>query len=297
MTNASTAPGLVATPYRTADSHRMREREVLLAERAMQSRALPPVFAAIYGRRWGRVSAGIVMVMGAVSLALAGLASLALTAIVPQDWKPPYSLVLLATLGLSVVAYVAARLIAPGALRRTVQRPFAVTEDARRDVARLSHRTPAFDATDLVEGLERRSLGWPLVGLSLVAPLSLHLAVAALFSIPLESFDVWVAISLVLTVPAHVTLAAFAAQFAKDVHAASDSAGPSVGRAAFRAWGVTVLVSFVPGVVLLGIPPLLVAVTGVFIPIMFSVARNAAFTERARLALEGDARATQILGV
>jgi hypothetical protein len=289
--SSSAAPTIFDTPYRTADARWTRERDALLAERATRLRQLPPVFAGVYGRRWGRVSAGFVMVFGAVALLLMGLASLLFTTILPQNWQAPYSLVLLATLGVSVLAYITARVLAHHALPGGVRRVFAASGDARVDVERLSYRTPAADAADLVENLERKSLAWPLVGLSLVTPLSIHMALACLFSMPLQSFDTWIAISLVLTVPAHVTLALFAAEFARDVSAAGahDAPNRSAGRAALRAWGITVVVSLIPGVVLLGIPPLLVAATGVFIPIMFSVARNMALTERGRLALEGNA--------
>lgn len=288
----TTAPTVFATPYRTADAGWMRERDALLAERTAQSRDLPRDFPALYGRRWGRLGAGIVMTLGAVALALAGLVQLLSEAVFRGEWQPPYSAVLLATLGMSVVVWIAGRLLAPRVLPRAVRRRFVATEDARTDVERLSRQTPARDAADLVDDLERRSLAWPLVGLSLVLPLTLHLAVACLFSIPLKSFDVWIAFSLVLTVPAHVTLAAFAAQLASDVSASEDFQPPtrSVGRAALRAWGFTVLVSLVPGVLVLGIPPLLVAATGgVVIPVMFAAARGVLLTERRRLVLTRDA--------
>jgi hypothetical protein len=279
---------VAAMPYRTADAPWVQERSLLLAERAEQLAKLPPAFASLYAKRWARVNAGIVMLLGAIALGGAGIAHL-----IPrpgESWTPPYSMVLLAALGLSTAIYVVTRALTRPALAQTVRESALPTDDAHADVRRLAGRTAAGDAADLVAALERRSLAWPLIGFSLLSPLAIHFVLALLFSVPIEGFDTWVAISLALTVPAHVTLAAFGAQLAREISATGPDGphGVSVGRHALRAWGITVLVSLVPGIVLLAIPPIIVGLTGVFIPILFTTVARIASEERVELALARD---------
>jgi len=286
-TGTGAGASVLVMPYRTADAHWLHERDALLAEREEQSRHLARVFSKIYATRWARVGAGVVMVLGAVALFVSGLAHLFVMSVMNQKWTPPYSIVLLVTLGLAAVIYLLTRILTGRDLGRTVRQSLVTTHDARTDVERLAGRTATSDAADLVGRLERPSLTWPLIGFSLVTPLSIHLALALLMSVPLAGFDTWIAISLVLTVPAHITLAVFAGQLGGDLsaHGPYDAPNVLVGRAAMRAWGVTVLVSLVPGVLLLAIPPVIVAMTGVFIPILFTTMGSVASGERAKLAL------------
>lgn len=120
-------------------------------------------------------------------------------------------------------------------------------------------------------------LAVPAVGLALMGPLSLHLLVVPWLG-TLRDFDQWVLASLVVTGSAHLTLAIMSGIRAYEL---------GRGRTAITVkmiFGVVVLVSCIPFIVLYLIPPILVAITGAaFLPVLYAPAWIAA-RERALLA-------------
>ena len=112
------------------------------------------------------------------------------------------------------------------------------------------------------ELLFAESLMVPAIGIAALGPITLHMAVV----LPLwgsKAFDMWVLESLVITGLAHVVFAAASARRARDLVAGRPARSP---RSVYLA---TVFASCVPFVVLLGIPPILVAITGVpFLPLL-----------------------------
>jgi hypothetical protein len=286
MANAAASSLVHASPYRAPDdAPAILERDVLLLELMRTSTELPRTALAIYARRRGRAAAGAVLVGGALALVALGVIHLVLSAAGAHADFFPYTFVLLGTLGAAALAFLVARAGARGAMTRAVRRQLVATRDPRADLERLARDAPPFAAVRVAEECGRASLTWPLAGISLTLPLTLHYGVALLCGIATTAFDGWIALSLVLTIPAHLTLACLAAEFGRTVAAATQEApAPSTRSAALRAWGFTVLASLVPGAVLILIPPALVAVTGIFIPVVLALARARYEADRAELA-------------
>ena len=121
------------------------------------------------------------------------------------------------------------------------------------------------------------SVCMPMVGLTLLLPLSLHLVYFTPWDNP-SRFNDWVQLSMVITGAAHVTLMLGVIWRGRALVANTDPPSP---RAIYV---YTIVVSCLPFVVLLAIPPLLVAVTGLpFIPLMHRMA-TIVQRERAELA-------------
>jgi hypothetical protein len=129
------------------------------------------------------------------------------------------------------------------------------------------------DGLDPKARLARRaqSIWLPLVGVSLLAPLSLHLLVHLAFGGRLSQFDLWMRVGLGFTAHAHVVLALLARSYVRGVVA-------GVGHMATRTpvaagvWAVswTAGVACLPGALIYMIPPGITFVTGlVFVPMAF----------------------------
>jgi uncharacterized membrane protein YhdT len=163
-----------------------------------------------------------------------------------------------------------------------------LTGDVRVDTARLDGDEPRAALAHRVSRLETGSVAATLVGWALLAPLTLHLLVAAALARSLadglHDFDRWIEASLVLTGVAHVTLALLGCRYAKKLRA-WDHERDDAPTAGWSALGWTILASCVPGIVALAIPPLLVALTGfVFVPATFGFMRWRTTEERLVLA-------------
>ena len=160
------------------------------------------------------------------------------------------------------------------------------------DLANLEATDPLRDARDLAVAWERKSAVFPVAALSLLAPLTLHgLVWFALgrpqpFESGMGDFGEWIALSVVIVGHAHLALLVCAVRWAYKLGSVET---PRLRLGVGNAWGTALLVSAgvacLPGVVLIGIPPILVLVTGLaFVPLMyFWTARTVA---RERVALE-----------
>lgn len=138
----------------------------------------------------------------------------------------------------------------------------------------------------LAARVEPLSYSLPLVGLALVGPLSLHAPLFVLAQDGLLALGRWMAISAVLVGLAHITLAALSVRFARKLHRGTLTRSPE--REALRAVGFTTLAACVPGFAWLGIPPIIVAITGLlFVPAAFAVIARCRGFERAVLAACG----------
>jgi len=120
-------------------------------------------------------------------------------------------------------------------------------------------------------------LAVPIIGIALIGPITLHLPFALLAD-P-GAFDSWVATSTWITGPAHLAFALSGAIRATQLARARPAWSPR------SVYLITVIVSCVPFVLMLAIPPILVAVTGLpFLPILRAMEPLAA-RERDELAL------------
>jgi hypothetical protein len=209
---------------------------------------------AIREQRVARVIAGGVGIVGAVVTA-ASLVDL-------TPWSPP--LVLMASAAAPLATYLAVR-----------------------NAMRFSSARGSVD-------LEGWSLGLPLVATVVLAPLSLHAVVAALigaagpesFATQLSGFTGWMRISGAIVGHAHLALAVLAARFVRRLRRRSHAElATSAGRAGVNDVLMTAAIAAVPGIVLLAIPPVLVAVTGIaFVPFAYEGARRVLLRERELLA-------------
>jgi hypothetical protein len=201
-----------------------------------------------------------------------------------------------AALGVSgLVAWPLARRHARDALRREP----IVSGDTHADVMRIETADPLGELRARVTKLEFRSTALPLAAASLLVPLTLHWAVAALASwsqgstFKASDFGVWISASAALVGLAHCALVAQLALWARSLR---DRPTSRLRERIHGTWArilaVTTGVGLIPaiffawsGEAIVLLPAALVAVTGItFIP--FLVVGTARCVERERAALE-----------
>lgn len=179
---------------------------------------------------------------------------------------------------LSLLAARAARLLSPWLARR--QRVFGGGPSA--PVGALSSPRESARLHALAGHLEPLSYSLPLVGLALVGPLSLHAPLFLLGNDGLRPLGGWIAMSGIVVGLAHVTLALLSLRFARRLY--RGTLARTAEHEALRAVGLTTLSACLPGILWLGIPPVLVAITGLlFVPAAFVVIERCCLRERALL--------------
>lgn len=242
---------------------------------------VPEALCEIYARRVGRIAAGVA--------ALGGLLAMAAHFVFTLEYRQ-IAIYLPIAWGAAALAYLVGRCLGGPLLRRRVEREYATSGDIFVDLGRLDARRPREFMLDQVHQHERLGLQVPLLAAALLAPLSLHLLVGVLWlGVPISSFGQWIITSAVLVGHAHITLALFAlfhgARLQQELDRGLEVPGASRGGVALL-W--TIGASAVPGLVLLCVPPILVAITGlVFVPWLFHWASKTARFERATLAVHG----------
>lgn len=170
-----------------------------------------------------------------------------------------------AAIAFSLSTWVAASAFAPKLLRRSLGR-LLDGEDLRADHAHWQE-----DAA--IEKVLRGAFadgGWsasiPLVGLSLMAPLGIHGAYLALKGDGLRQISEWVAVSLMIVGHCHLVLAALGWRHGRQIMRVPKLGQSGLGDG-FKALGWTIVASLFPGVLLILVPPGLVALTGLaFVP-------------------------------
>lgn len=252
---------------------------------------VPEELTHIHARRVARTAAG--------GVAIAGFAAMVLAVVINTVWGEPDrhgvhpTLVLAGAVTLSVVTYLVARAAAASRFERRVRASFDGGQDELSRLARIEDDSVRRAAARLAGAGEKTSVALPMAGVSLLAPLSIHLVVWSVFGDDvgserwLDGFDWWIGASLLLVAIAHLTLACLCGRFADKVGASSLVAlSRSTPMSGWAAFGWTVLASCLPGIVALAIPPLIVAATGiVFIPYMFRFMHGRVVDERTALDL------------
>jgi hypothetical protein len=270
--------------YRDAEFILRDRRDELLALREAELDDAWPDVSRIYARRAGRIAAGAFATCGAAWLVVSALVRYAEADATSRTLTP----ILLCTVALVPFAYALGWVAARLALRGARRKGLSLTGNVFVDLARLDHDERRAAVTHRANRLEHASVAATLVGWALLAPLSLHLLVAAAFSDSwvgcVRSFDGWIDASLVLTGIAHLTLALLGWRFANKLRG-WDHESHDAPKGGWAAWGWTILASCVPGIIAFAIPPLIVAVTGaVFIPATYSFMRSRISDERHVLA-------------
>lgn len=271
--------------YRDDDLGVRLHYEDLLQQREREMDQLGGPVARLYERRLGRAAAGAAGIAGSAALVASSVAVAAMDE--PKDGS--LTQILLGSWLVSGAAYLAGRLLAKHRIRSALQRMARPSGDLRADVERLRSAEPSRALRHLTDGLERSSVALPLVMFALLMPLTIQ----AIVSRPMGAwdsgeFDSWIKMSLVIVGHCHLVLAYLSWRFARNMRSWSTQVLASKRhREGWVAWAITVAVSCFPGIVLIAIPPILVAVTGLFVPIAFYGMARRVVSER--MALEAHA--------
>ena len=246
MLSALSAPP--ADPDAAGASPRDHERLSPCSERPADLSAVERVHAA----RAGRIAAGSVGIAGVLLLPVVGLIDLPLGRTGHGDMV----MILLATWPAMGLAWWYAQRAS-----RHVARVAARAPQPTGDPARRLH--------DLSEAQERTSVSRPLMALSLLLPISLHGAVALMFALltgtpdVVRSFDVWIALTIVVVGHAHLVLAWHGWDLADRLERVADEEiMAEADRSSRAAFWWTVGASAIPGGLLYLIPPIITFVTG-----------------------------------
>jgi hypothetical protein len=295
---------MAADTYRSLEPATAARFDALLERHARENPQATAV-CAIFARRVGRVVAGVVAaVLGASAL----LTGLLLKGPAPpfEHWHPSglaTSLLLAAwplALAAGLLARALARLRSARVLRAPSMPPPAL---ALTELSRLEDERPLLTLRRRAARIEGWSAAAPLAGLSLTAPLTLHLLVSPLFERPMnvEDFDDWIGLSALLVGLAHLVLVFMAVRWALTLRRReTDTLRKGIHASWMKAILVTATAGAVPCFLLFAtdssvggamavafslIPAAITAGTGVvFIPAMYLLAARRIARERSALA-------------
>jgi hypothetical protein len=276
--------------YRDDEGGLRFRREELLVLRTREVDGARDELVGIHARRIARIAGGATAIAGAGCITFVSGLTYGVKEVLDARLlagEPPVTSILVATVLLVPLVMAIAWGVAARRMRTTLACAVRPTSDVRLDVAQLEHAPPLALLTARVDALEFHSVWVPLMGSALVAPLSMHLVFAVMLGwvgvTRLEQFDWWIFVSLVVTGVGHAVLCTMAVRFARRLRAwrpTSSEGAPSV----WAPYGWTMLGACVPGIVLYCVPPLIAAVTSLFIPVTFSALRQRVLSERAALA-------------
>jgi hypothetical protein len=242
------------TPFRDATAALERYAGELAEARRRALAELPPELSRIHAARTARTALGVCWTVAGLILLGQGVGR---SGDAPPDGVAHQ--IIVAGLVYGAIAYALAWIAARVAWRARVAPQVAPTLDVHRRIDLLRAAAPAGEARRLLSRGELASIAFPLVGLSLLLPLTVHLGwVAVTGNDPFAmDFDEWVAFSAKWVGHCHLICAALAWRYARRV-----TASPARPASALGLYGWVVLSSLFPGIVLLGYPVLIVAVTG-----------------------------------
>ena len=235
---------------------------------------------AVFARRQGRTWAGVIGVLGASSAMILG------------STAPTTSIaILLSTWVVAGIAYGVELIAKPksaGSPRQAATRRPEPQVDS--DLVEAEPRAAAqFTRLASLQDLAVGSIAWPLAGLGLLAPLTIHFLILLALIGPggFDGFGVYATITSVILIPAYATLIARSHNFAERLAFGSNPS--QLEQAGLHTLLATAFAALFPGLIVLGAPSLVVAVTGaLFIPASFAWAHATMRTERADLEqLEG----------
>ncbi|ACY12724.1 hypothetical protein Hoch_0083 [Haliangium ochraceum DSM 14365] len=244
-----------------AEAARLRRRhEQALA--AVATRA-----ASVYGARGARLGAGIVLLCAALALPITALSG---GAEIHREGFPPLSSLLLAGWLAAIVVYLVARPLMALRYRSLARRPLAPSSDVHADLEAMRRFDPGRHATGLVTAIERLSSSAFLTGVSLLTPFALHAIGALVIGTDLDSFQEWLMVSMIIVGHCHIVLAVMAwrhgGRLAKQP---MNELVQAPARAGWRVYRIVLMTSLIPGALLFCMPVALVAVTGLFVPLLF----------------------------
>lgn len=269
----------------------LQQRIAALRERHESEAPFVDVARRVAVRRIGRAVGGFVATVVGGSALLVGLASWLSSGTEETYAHEVASALLVAAWPAGLLAALFGRAVARGILSGWSEEPIRFTGDLATDLARLDADEPLVAMRRAAERWERPAAAWPLAALSLVTPLTIHLLVEWVTNLgreesTLRDFGTWIALSVVLVGHSHLAVLIGSVRWARSL---GERPAELLTTGLSRSWGLTLLVAVglacLPGIVLLGIPPILVALTGLlFIPAMFVM--TARCIQRERFALE-----------
>ena len=273
----------MSSAYRSAYDHIVGLKRDEVREAREQLAPMLPELREINRARWARIVSGLSGVGAAIAMVW-----YAATA-THRDENATYSLVF-GFVGLGVTWALARILLFLFGQKRTTSEP-ELTGQLERDVELLDvsdvrREVRAIEAQ--ADKLEIASIALPIAGITFLAPLFLHWLVACVMgNDSAREYSEWIRISLVIVGHAHIALAVLGYLFARKLHRATNEAITNlrIHREWAKIWLITIGVSCLPGIVLLLVPPLLVALTGIaFIPFMIAGLRHSILNERLLIA-------------
>jgi hypothetical protein len=272
----------MTTAYRDDRPAILARREELLRTRGAEVDAAAAGLVAILARRKARWAAGVTATAGTVAVAVAAVASRTHGA-GGYERDGTATELLVASWLLALVVWAIVRITAGRALKATLVAWSERTEDARSDVARLEGPNPLEPARRKIDRLEVASIAAPLIGVAMLLPLSLHLAVVSVGEGTWRpaGFDRWIELSLMLVGHVHLVFAGMCWRYARRLRrvGAHSARGPVIE--AYTALLAAALAAVLPTVVF---APVIVVFTGaVPAPLMFWFAERVALRERAAL--------------
>lgn len=282
---------LEADAYRDPTAARRAYLAECAAGKVRERARLSPSFRRVHARRIARAAAGVAL--SVTGVVLFGMAAMRLVGSGLRGANGTLTSVLLLGWLAAAIVFVVARVSARVWFDADLDELLDTTGDPDVDLERMRNLTVERCALDLAARPARASVAWPLVGLSLVMPLTIHWVVAACLHGTWRihaGFDQWIVASTILVGHCHVLVAIRAWRFGRSLcdDLRIDAPPEDAGSAARKAWCWSVVASLVPGALLVAIPTVLVAATGLFIPVAF-VALGA-LTEVERASLERASR-------
>lgn len=253
----------------------------LRQKRRAEIAEVPVAFVELYVARLSRLRAGVIACAGTALVFVVSLAAVAVHGPfgLPDDLARHIAAVLLGTWCLSVIAYVLTRRTGSRHFARRLETGIEPSGDSHRDLDRLRNVQTRRAALELVDRLEGPGLAWPLAGMAMSLPLLLHFLVfeiAAGFPPDPLVFGDWVVLSATLVPHCHLVLARRCFRHGRDL-----ARGRVCEDAAISALGTTMAFSLIPGLILIGVPTVLVGVTGAaIVPAAFWDARRVHQRER-----------------
>lgn len=236
-----------------------------------------PRLASIQRARIARTLSGSVGITGAIAMALAAALG---------EGREPTLILLASVLGMAavwVLTHVVLALAGRGRREETYAPP-ALTGDLRTDLERIDTGDALHHLFTRLGRTEDLNLDLFAIAICLLAPLSLHAVIGfLLMDASMTDYARWIRISLILVGHAHITLAVLAARYVRQLRNPIESGKePSWG----TAFGWTILVTCLPGVILFAVPPLISVFTALaFVPFLFAFLKSRVQGERAIVAL------------
>lgn len=279
--------------YRSDEDVLKARLSALLDERSAEVANTSDRLRDVYAKRMARAVSGGVAAIGGAAVLLGGAAR----GLRSHSWfgmghehSGALTPILLGSMAAAALSYLPARELAKRGFRRALEGELSLSGSARIDLVRVERAQPRRLARRLVEAAERASASLPLLGMALLAPLSIHFVVALALSGGhlerwIEGFDAWISMSAAIAGFAHLVLAILAIRFGSKIgEKSTEELDAHPAQEGWSAVKITALASLVPGVVLYLVPPILISLTGLlFVPLSYAAVTRALVRERQAL--------------